>query len=389
MLSPRAVHFGKHQIFWDCAEISACETLPCGLPLPIDQKSASDRHWRGRLQESGSNRWVSVSGTNDDSIEEFWRLAVKNYTSCDLTNQTDKRIAVWGIAKLIRDTLGEAYGAGLWERALEEQLAWRVADCSTAERPEALSINPSWTWTSVKGTIVLGSQTTEPRAYTVKDHAGKPISFRTEGEDRPMLHRERSDDIKTEIVAMGKDLETVAEKRKNSVTGKRLPSVKEETDHVDRDVEPNLVGEAIAIEGYLWTATLRLSIDTGKWSLELANETGFTPEEVIVEAFPDTLLKTHEMLTHFVVLSLRKHGEPDLSLPSLSEPIGDLWYSGAGIMLQPFDEKKAHWRRTGALNFKKLSTRAWEYLQTAGQQPQDTRHDERKKAGGGIRFMLV
>ena len=63
-------------------------------------------------------------------MEDFWKPAVKNYTSCNLTKQSDKRMAGWGIAKLVRDSLesGEEYSAGMWEHHLEEQLAWTVAD---------------------------------------------------------------------------------------------------------------------------------------------------------------------------------------------------------------------------------------------------------------------
>src|SRR6266576_3348812 len=99
MLAPRILHFTKHQIFWDCAEMSSCETLPSGLPQALDRAATSDRHWRGRLLESRSLGYVPVAGANDDSIEHFWNSAVRRYTSCDLTKGSDKLIAIWGIAK--------------------------------------------------------------------------------------------------------------------------------------------------------------------------------------------------------------------------------------------------------------------------------------------------
>jgi hypothetical protein len=318
MLSPRALHFGPHQIFWDCAEISACETLPDGLPLPLDRRAAADRHWRGRLQESGTNRHVPVSGANDDSIDDFWRVAIENYTACELTNQNDKRLAVWGIAKLVRDLIGEEYGAGMWELALEEQLAWKVADCMSTERPAQLAVNPSWSWTSVKGIILLPTRLAPKRAYTVRDHEGKPISFAVEEKPRPALHRERSEDIKQEVKAMSRDLDDMRKRREGLSTATRLPHVFNRTTgrfgfllivlgilqswpaslykylhpekkvaSPNRDHEPKLTDKRIAMQGYIHTAPLRWNKSSGKWMLELTEKFESKPGDAIVDAFPD------------------------------------------------------------------------------------------------------
>jgi len=49
MLSPRILHYSAKQLFWDCAEKTACESLPAGLPLPLDTSAEVDRQWRERL----------------------------------------------------------------------------------------------------------------------------------------------------------------------------------------------------------------------------------------------------------------------------------------------------------------------------------------------------
>ena len=158
MLAPRILHFAQNQVFWDCPAMSACETLPAGLPQPLDSASGPDRHWRGRLQEfEGSDE--PLAGAKDDSIESFWKAAVWKYTSCNLTKGSDKLIAMWGIAKLVRDEIGIEYGNGLWEKNLEDQLAWRVAECTLVVRPSystewALERKiPTWSWASMDGAI--------------------------------------------------------------------------------------------------------------------------------------------------------------------------------------------------------------------------------------------
>lgn len=218
MLAPRILHFSKHQIFWDCAEMSACESLPERLPFPLDCLASTDRHWRGRLQETSAENPFSLSAVNDDSIDDFWSTVVGNYTSLDLTKQADKRIAVWSIAKLVRDILAEQYAFGLWELALEQQLCWRVVDCTTAERPRELATNPSWSWTSVKGRVLVPYRREKSNGdYSVTDHDDKPVKFITREDDyRPKIPRLRSEDSAEELEKMGEELRITDERRRKS-----------------------------------------------------------------------------------------------------------------------------------------------------------------------------
>lgn len=208
MLAPRILHFAADQIFWDCGTLSACETLPDGLPHALDAEAAIDRHWRGRMQLTSSSESQKYNqplvGINDDSIESFWRAAVLNYTSCNLTSQGDKSVAIWSVAKLVRDELNkerrdelekEAYGGGLWQKALEEQLAWRMRDVAPEHEgriPELQFRYPSWSWASVKGPVIAHDRLPMPRHYVVTDHQGESIAFKSvaSNEDQePVLER--------------------------------------------------------------------------------------------------------------------------------------------------------------------------------------------------------
>ncbi|PSN72086.1 HET-domain-containing protein [Corynespora cassiicola Philippines] len=184
MLSPRILHFTKSQIYWDCSTISACEVLPDGLPFSLDRFASTDRHWRGRLQETADVSQDAIkAGPNDLSLETFWRNALLRYTQCDLTNQGDKTIAIWSVAKLVRDLFDlesthEQYGGGVWGIALHEQLAWHALDCVGHARLENLQhANPSWSWASVKGPMIAQDRLTE-RCYVVQSHSEEDISFR-------------------------------------------------------------------------------------------------------------------------------------------------------------------------------------------------------------------
>ncbi|KAF2866400.1 heterokaryon incompatibility protein-domain-containing protein, partial [Massariosphaeria phaeospora] len=180
MLSPRLLHFSKNQIFWDCGTLSACETFPSGLPFSLDHKAGTDRHWRGRLDQPDQSS-ADITGPNDnESPYTFWRSAVESYTVCNLTSQTDKTVAIWSVAKLLRDITDEGYAVGMWATELEEQLAWRVEDVQGSERVPELQLNiPSWSWASVKGHIIPHHRLVT-RDYRVTNHQGDDISFAVE-----------------------------------------------------------------------------------------------------------------------------------------------------------------------------------------------------------------
>ena len=110
--------------------------------------------------------------------------AVQNYTECELTNQGDKTIAIWSIAKLLRDFMNEQYAVGMWSEALEEQLAWRVRDTKSCTRMPELDANiPSWSWASVKGTVVPQHRLAI-RPYKITGHDGAVVNFAVKQETR-------------------------------------------------------------------------------------------------------------------------------------------------------------------------------------------------------------
>lgn len=136
LLSSRTVHFESKQVFWDCATKSPCEVFPNGVPEPLDTISESERRWCERPQLASKIRTgEDLVGEADGSVEALWRTAIKNYTTYSMTWSTDKLIACWRIAKLVRDMLeNENYAVGMWSFNLYKQLSWRVLDHTKSRR---------------------------------------------------------------------------------------------------------------------------------------------------------------------------------------------------------------------------------------------------------------
>jgi hypothetical protein len=109
MLPRRTLHFTRTEVFWECDSVFASETFPDGLPQRI------------------SNH---ISITKRHLSTNIWPETVKTYSTCLLTFQKDKLVALSGLAQLIQKETKAKYAAGLWVDNLGCQLCWRSEDGS-------------------------------------------------------------------------------------------------------------------------------------------------------------------------------------------------------------------------------------------------------------------
>ncbi|KAE8822707.1 hypothetical protein HRS9139_10047 [Pyrenophora teres f. teres] len=399
MLAPRILHFAEKQIFWDCPSLSACETLPGGLPQPMDRVAGPDRHWRGRLQVSeGSDE--PLAGAIDQPMESFWKTAVRKYTSCNLTNGSDKLIAMWGIAKLVRDALGVEYAEGLWQANLEDQLSWHVAECRILKRPsECPEWNltrdiPSWSWASMDGEIVVPDRMSDKPHYRVTDHDGRPIQVNIKGRQNITQAIASRTVPKAPPAPLRVQSDSGAEIQRRNVQSRKehgdLSGEKEfhksvVPDKMNDDEEPKLVSQSIQIQGRVGRGKLEGNDAGDKWTLQVRGTADFE-----IEAFPDTvpnLRNPVDVWPYYVVLSakqvyiqqfvLSNVKEPQhiqgrntdrdthrlASIDELieAEPEEEVDYAGHGILLKPAGGN--HFRRTGAFRFAHASERVFQMLQ--------------------------
>jgi len=91
----------------------------------------------------------------DVYFHDWWFGQVKEYSKRRLTVDTDKLIAISGIAERVRQKTGRSYVAGIWEETIHEDLLWRVCG-KLSPRPLKYRA-PSWSWASVDGTILTVS----------------------------------------------------------------------------------------------------------------------------------------------------------------------------------------------------------------------------------------
>ena len=149
LLSCRVAHFASEQIFWDCSELTASETIPSG-------KQTWPRLWLGGVFGPGRKRDSSLQtsvgrGRLGESVS-YWSTAVNIYSRCHLTVKTDKFTALAGLAEQFGALSGDEYCCGLWRSFIEYQLCWYAEAGGISSTRNEMA--PSWSWASVDGPLV-------------------------------------------------------------------------------------------------------------------------------------------------------------------------------------------------------------------------------------------
>ena len=145
LLSWRILHFGCEQIAWECQTLHACETFPGIQPSKCGNFHDVNLHYC--LQYDAA-----------DLVRMTWPSIAEAYAKCHLTKETDRCIAISGIAEEIQLATTDLYFAGLWESSFVQQLCWivhhRINEEERRTRIRPLKYRaPSWSWLSIDSNI--------------------------------------------------------------------------------------------------------------------------------------------------------------------------------------------------------------------------------------------
>lgn len=175
LLAVRVLHFGDHQLLWECVALKAAETYPYGLPSDITTSiSSSDRplEFRKFVGEGALQKLLSDDSCDDDALAEksvetiftdayeAWNDVVSGYSQCKATKGSDKLIAISGLAKHMASLVDDQYLVGMWRRHLGSDLLWYCVNSgmSEAEYPGPRRSRtdyraPSFSWASVDAIV--------------------------------------------------------------------------------------------------------------------------------------------------------------------------------------------------------------------------------------------
>ena len=151
LLAPRTVQFTANSVYLECHS---------GTVSDID----AFNHYKIRKGISNEvSDWAAdgvLAGShgrpNRELCSRRWQKVVKIYTEAQLTHESDKLIAIAGLARFFQDLWPNpttTYLAGLWSFNLGYWLLWRKTSSTRDWRKPKTSCAPSWSWASVKGSI--------------------------------------------------------------------------------------------------------------------------------------------------------------------------------------------------------------------------------------------
>lgn len=121
-LARRMLIFGKSGIFWAC------------------KSTGGILGYRGRSYQKSN------------PLGKHWLNDVEVYSWKDFTYESDRLVAIEGLARELEKTRSDTYKFGVWSSKAQESLSW-IADRRIKGFPSATRVPgiPSWSWASVTG----------------------------------------------------------------------------------------------------------------------------------------------------------------------------------------------------------------------------------------------
>lgn len=201
-LSSRIIHFTKTGIFWECQRFQASENYPNGIPEWANPPGGKDRailkrtlHRLGTrpitaLPESTKGEEINlrtgIDAALDREVYYAWCQFRKSYSKCNLTVETDKLVAIQGIAEHVSRFLGDQMIAGLWRNHLLEDLCWYKYQRNDVACDPTKWIAPTWSWANTDGKTYISPTYRDHKDCTgwrsFSEIGGIDVRFKTSGE---------------------------------------------------------------------------------------------------------------------------------------------------------------------------------------------------------------
>ncbi|KAF2032983.1 HET-domain-containing protein [Setomelanomma holmii] len=151
--------------------------------------------------ESGSladRAWASAS-FHSTARNTRWKVIVEKYSTRQLTQRTDRLIALEGIrSEMVKKRANDEYCFGLWKNSMPDQLLWYCL--KPAERSRCELDLPTWTWASTFDRV---------RFFDIKGAKNACDGFRFDETTKTLTFRSATRDISG--LALLADLAEVAE----------------------------------------------------------------------------------------------------------------------------------------------------------------------------------
>lgn len=147
-LARRQLNFAKDAVYWECKQLVASEQFPDGLPKNLQL---------GFLSDFITGEKPRIDFASESEVRRYWVHLVQEYSTTELTYDTDRMIAIAGLVSEVKDRFDDVYLAGMWREDLHKQLCWtaQFRRSPSAAGPSATKpyIAPSWSWAGSDASI--------------------------------------------------------------------------------------------------------------------------------------------------------------------------------------------------------------------------------------------
>lgn len=152
LLAPRVLHFLPGQVSWECGQELAWEKARSG-------RVTREMWYFSSICES-MKRFSFDGRVSHDDDDDFWLEILQRYSKCGLTKESDRLVAISGVARRIASFVKDQYVAGLWASSMPQALGWkgersdyhrRRADGEGILQPSTGYYTPSFSWAAATG----------------------------------------------------------------------------------------------------------------------------------------------------------------------------------------------------------------------------------------------
>ena len=155
-LSPRTVYFGPNGVHWECRGGNLCDEQPrfWHKPYPYSTHTLRSRTIKNLYQALCEIASASTSPKVQEDFLSCWNRIINLYSQTRLSYESDKLVAIAGIASTFQDRLGLQASYGLWLSCFDIQLLWRTRRATNYPDFRSYSKNdyaPTWSWASMSG----------------------------------------------------------------------------------------------------------------------------------------------------------------------------------------------------------------------------------------------
>lgn len=142
LLATRIVHFGDHELIWECHESQRCECthLDGAKSLPMLERGSHDVRLAFSRVTRAAQQYPELNPF------QVWATVVELYNLRALTFERDRLPALAGAAAKVKSLVGGSYDSGLFINDFPSCLLWSVPEPGVRHDP---FYAPTWSWASV------------------------------------------------------------------------------------------------------------------------------------------------------------------------------------------------------------------------------------------------